>query len=187
MRIFTCGEKKPGESSTPAGGAAGDIMELARSCEKDLQSSPPSEKKLERRVMGPGLRPPLKRVSVRGGRVMVGRTGGPPPPAAASSFHGGRSPFPPLNILGLTFITETKKAIWKKEIKLQTLATFSLSVSCCLHTTNKGSKSFKHFCSVCLMVSCLRFFGCVGFGGSEREISKQKVHALVLLLWKRWD
>lgn len=166
-------------------------MAPARSCEKDLQSSPPSEKKLERRVMGPGLRPPLKRVSVRGGRVMVGRTGGPPPPAAASSFHGGRSPFPPLNILGLTFITETKKQFERKkffflgqqkEIKLQTLATFSLSVSCCLHTTNKGSKSFKHFCSVCLMVSCLRFFGCVGFGGSEREISKQKVHALVPLL-----
>lgn len=80
-----------------------------------------------------------------------------------------------------------KKATWKKEIKLQTLATFSLSVSCCLYTTNKGSKSFKHFCSVCLMVSCLRFFGCVGFGGSEREISKQKVHALVPLLWKRRD
>lgn len=60
------------------GGLLGEAMAPASSWEKDLQSSE-SEKKLESRVMGPGLKPgPLeKNVSAkeRGGGVMVGREG----------------------------------------------------------------------------------------------------------------
>lgn len=72
--------------SSSCGNPAGDSMAPASSWEKDLQSSP-SEKKLETRVIGPGLKPKpcpvapppevLKSVSkeVRGGRVIVGREG----------------------------------------------------------------------------------------------------------------
>lgn len=56
--------------------AAGEAIAPARSCEKDLKSSE-SEKKLETRVIGPGLKPmpmpEVKNVSLkeRGGRDIV--------------------------------------------------------------------------------------------------------------------
>lgn len=64
--------------SPAAAKASGEAMAPARSCEKEVAEESLA-KKLETRVMGPGLTPPppAKKASAmgRGGRVMVGRAG----------------------------------------------------------------------------------------------------------------
>lgn len=127
-------EKRPGESITPGATApaTGEDIAPARSWEKDFPSSP-SPQKLESRVMGPGLNPPLKRDSMepdRGGRVMVGRGG-------SASFHGGRSPPPPPAIQiqwkerkGSDFCDEKTE---KKVTKEEKFATFLWFLSLCLN------------------------------------------------------
>lgn len=75
--------------------AIGEAIAPARSCEKERQSAAASEpKKLETRVMGPGLAPAAaeKKASAegRGGSVMVGRGGGAVPESVLGVDIGGR-------------------------------------------------------------------------------------------------
>ena len=85
----------PELSATAAEKAIGEAMAPASSWEKERQSAAASEpKKLDTRVMGPGLAPPAaeKKASAdgRGGSVMVGRgCGGVPESALGVDMDGG--------------------------------------------------------------------------------------------------